>query len=235
MTGPFVRVCDIETSGLPEDEQHGICEIGWVDVDLETLTIRDPVTFLVNPGHPIPPHIRAVHHISDQMVASAMPPDQAVANMLKGVPAGGYLAAHKAAFEQDFITAPDRKWICSWKCALRAWQDQIHHSNQALRYSLDVDSEPDFDTVAARPPHRALPDAYVTAFLVRRLLKLRPIERLIEISSEPPLMANINFGKHKGAKWAEVPADYLQWIIDKSDMDADVKGQAKHWLERRAA
>lgn len=231
----FVRVVDVETSGLPEDEQRAICEIGWVDLDLATLRVGSPVTFLVNPGHPIPPHIRAVHHISDQMVADAMPPDQAVALLLKDVPEGGYLAAHRAAFEQDFIGAPGRQWICTWKCGLRAWQDQSHHSNQALRYSLDIDSDPDFDPSAAMPPHRSLPDAIVTAFILRRLLKLRPIERLLEISSEPPLMALINFGKHKGSKWAEVPGDYLHWIVDKSDMDDDVKGQARHWLERRAA
>ena len=55
----IARVVDVETSGLPEDEQHAICEIGWVDLDLDTGTINNPVSFFVNPGHPIPPRIRA--------------------------------------------------------------------------------------------------------------------------------------------------------------------------------
>ena len=231
----FVRVVDIETSGLPEDEQHAICEIGWVDVDLETLVVRNPVTFLVNPGHPIPPHIRAVHHIGDDMLANALFPDQAVKRLLSGVDEGGYLAAHRASFEQAFIEAPGRNWICTWKCALRAWQDVVSHSNQSLRYSLGIDADPGFDTSAAMPPHRALPDALVTAYILRRLLQLRPVDRLVEISKEIPLTIHIGFGKHKGAKWSEVPEDYLRWIADKSDMDAETKAQAKHWLGKRAA
>ena len=35
--GRIARVVDIETSGLPEDEQRAICEIGWIDLDLDTL------------------------------------------------------------------------------------------------------------------------------------------------------------------------------------------------------
>lgn len=231
--GRIARIVDVETSGLPEDEQHAVCEIGWIDLDLDTMAIRNPVTFLVNPGHPMPPHIRAIHHISDQDVAAAMLPDQAVNLLLKDLGPDDVLAAHRAAFEQAFIPTGDRKWICTWKCAMRAWQDAVSHGNQPLRYLLDVDHELDFDPAAALPPHRALPDAYVTAFILRALLRLRPIERLIEISGEPPLTANINFGKHKGQKWAELPYEYLKWIIEKSDMDADVKAQADYWLRRK--
>jgi exodeoxyribonuclease X len=43
----------------------------------------------------------------------------------------------------------------------------------------------------------------------------------------------VNFGKHKGAKWDDVPLDYLSWIVDKSDMDRDIKANAKHWLKVR--
>lgn len=230
----IVRIVDVETSGLPEDEQHAICEIGWVDLNLADMSIGNPVTFFVNPGHPIPPHIRAVHHISDRDVADAMPPDQAVALLRKGLALGDVLAAHRAVFEQHFISA-DRKWVCTYKCALRAWQEAKAHNNQALRYILDIDSEPDFDPAQAMPPHRALPDAYVTARILRKLLQLRPIERLVEISSEPALSVNVNFGKHKGTKWAELPGDYLQWIIEKSDLDQETKDQASYWLKRRTA
>lgn len=229
----IIRVVDIETSGLPEDEHHAICEIGWVDVDTETLTIANPTEMFVNPGHPMPAHIRAVHHISDALVEDAILPAEAVEKLLTGLGDGDILCAHRAAFEQDFIDAGERRWICTWKCAMRAWQDALSHSNQALRYSLDLDADDDFDADAAFPPHRALPDALVTAHILRRLLKMRPVERLIQISAEPPLAANINFGKHKGSKWADLPGDYLGWIVDKSDMDADTKGQAAYWLDRR--
>lgn len=233
----IVRICDVETTGLPEDPIRAICEIGWVDLTLDTLSIGNPKTFFVNPGHPIPPHIRAIHHISDKDVAAAMPPDQAVAFMLKDLGPEDVLCAHHASFEQSFIDAGERRWICSWKCALRAWPDAISHGNQALRYILGFDEEAGFDPLQAMPPHRSLPDAYVTAHVLRRLLQLRPIERLIEISGEPGFLPSFIFGKHYGKTFKEVAAtdkNYLEWIVDKSDLDQDVKFTAGWWLRKTA-
>ena len=235
----IARVVDIETSGLPEDEQHAICEIGWVDLDLDTGAISKPVTFLVNPGHPIPPHIRAVHHISDQMVAGAMFPDQAVKLLLKDLAPGDVLSAHKAEFEQTFIDAGDRPWLCTWKISLRAWPELISHSNQSLRYELKIDEEPDFAPELAMPPHRALPDAMTTAFILRKEMALgRTLERLIQISAEPGFLYWIGGVKHKGKTFkevAQVDVPYLEWIANKSDMDAAQKFTAKHWLQKHEA
>lgn len=238
----IVRVVDCETSGLPEDEQHAICELGWVDLDLSTLTIGNPVTFLVNPGHPIPPHVRAIHHISDADVADAMRPDQATALLMKGLGPNDVLAAHVAKFEREFIGG-EHPWICTWKVSLRAWPDLVSHSNQALRYCLDLDSDPDFDPAVAMPPHRALPDAIVTAHILRREIEFaktqgKGLERLISISSQPGFLTKIGGQKHRGKTFKEVAAidrPYLQWIVDKSDMDEDTKFTAKYWLDRRAA
>jgi exodeoxyribonuclease X len=233
----IVRVVDVESSELPENEPHAIVEIGWVDLRLDDKSIRDPVTFLVNPGHPIPPHVRAIHHISDQMVADAMRPDQATALLMKGLGKDDVLCAHVAKFEAAFIGG-DHRWICTYKVSLRAWPDLVSHSVQALRYALDLDADPDFDPAAASPPHRALPDAIVAAHLLRKELALRPLERLIEISGEPGFLTKIGGSKHRGKTFKEVAAtdpQYLQWIVEKSDMDEDTKFTARWHLERRAA
>lgn len=240
MTDParIVRVVDVETSGLPENEFHAICEIGWVDLDLQSMTIGNPVTFLVNPGHPIPPHIRAIHHISDKDVADAMPPDQALTQLMKGMGPDDVFAAHNAKFEQAFIGGGGRRWICSLKCSWRAWPEHIAHNNQSLRYSLGIDDEPDFPHEAAMPPHRALPDAWTTAFIVRRLFAGRTVEKLVEASSQPGMLPRFNFGKHKGKTPKEILAldsSYLSWIVEKSDMDEDIKFTAKTWLKRGVA
>lgn len=233
-----IRVVDVETSGLPEEEQHAICEIGWIDLEVETGTISNPVAHFVNPGHPLRPHIRAIHHISDDMVAAAMPPDQAVASLLEGLGPADCLAAHLASFEQSFINAGDRPWVCTWKVSLRAWPELVSHGNQALRYELGVDAETDFDPAAAQPPHRSLPDAYVTAHILRKMLALRPLERLIEISGEPGFLYWCPGQKHKGKTFkevAQVDPSYLGWIADKSDMGEAEKFTARHWLQKVAA
>lgn len=230
----IVRVVDIETSGLPEDEQHAICEMGWVDLDLAKMTIGNPVTFLVNPGHKIPPHVRAVHHISDADVAGAMRPDQALTQLFKGLGENDVLAAHKADFEQAFIGGTKR-WVCTLKCAYRAWPELVSHSNQAIRYALGFDDRSWFDSLAAMPPHRSLPDAYTTAHILRDLLDLRPLDRLIEISLEPGFLPRMPIGKHHGMKFAEVPTDYLEWCVKQKDMRDDVVFTARHYLKKREA
>lgn len=231
----IVRVVDVETTGLPEDEQHAICEIGWVDLDLDTMTIANPVTFYVNPGHSIPPHVRAIHHIGDADVAAAMRPDQALMQLGKGLGASDLFCAHNARFEQQFIGG-DRQWLCTYKIGLRAWPEVISHSNQALRYELDIDGDPDFRPNEAMPPHRALPDAWVTAHILRRQLALRPIERLLEISGQPGFLTRMPMGKHHGKtfKWiiAEEPG-YLKWCVDQKDMNEDVVFTAKWHLDKR--
>lgn len=234
----IIRVVDVETSGLPEDEQHGICEIGWVDLELDHMAIRNPVTFFVNPGHPIPPHIRAIHHISDGDVAAAMTPDMAIAQLLKGLGPNDVLAAHKANFEKAFINAGARRWIDTWKVSLRAWPEYVSHSNQSIRYAAELEGEPDYDQHQAMPPHRALPDAYTTAFILRKQLRLRPLDRLIEISGEPGFLTRFNFGKHKGKTFKEVAAadpGYLSWIVEKSDLGPDEKFSAQWHLQKAAA
>lgn len=86
-----------------------------------------------------------------------------------------------------------------------------------------------------RPPHRAGPDAYVTAFILRELIDQAPIEDLVRWSSGPALLARVGFGKHRGKRWSEVPADYLDWLINKSGTDdRDVRATAKHYLKQAA-
>ena len=48
-----------------------------------------------------------------------------------------------------------------------------------------------------------------------------------------PLLPKVTFGKHRGQAWSELPGDYLSWLVNKSDMDADTKFTARHWLDQR--
>lgn len=229
----LIRVVDIETTGLPDEVPSAICEMGWQDVLVidGDASLGESAEFFVNPGHPIPPKTRAIHHISDADVADACTPSEAISRLLRGMPEDGILCAHNDRFEQHFIGG-NRQWIDTYRCALRAWPDAPSHSNQVLRYWHGLDASPAFETALAMPPHRSRPDAYVTAFLLMELLSLRPIERLIEISQEPGLLPKINFGKHRGQVFADLPRDYLEWMARQNDMDPDAKFTAQHWLKR---
>ena len=237
-----LRVVDLETTGMAPPDA-AVCEIGYVDVLAHG---RDPagaptdwrvmptlISHLVNPGHPIPPRNSAVHHIIDEDVQHAAPWTEAVAGLLSPVhPAISVLVAHSAKFEQQFITDEQTgglPWICTFKCALRLWPDAPSHSNQSLRYWRRPEG---LDRGVANVAHRAGPDAYVTAFLLRDMLALAPVGKLIEWSSEPALQVRCRIGKWRGTPWREVESGFLEWIAER-DFDADVLFTVRHEMQRR--
>lgn len=224
-----IRVIDFETTGTPEDAVKAICEIGWTDLGVDG-SIDGPHSFLVNPGHPIPPQTRAVHHLSDEDVADATDTVSGRGRLCEGMDADDIWAAHNAQFEQAFFGGGERRWICTMKCAKHLLPDAPSHSNQALRYWLNLDKEFS-DTSLAMPPHRAGPDAYVTAFLLRRLLELASAEELVELTKAPVRLRTVTFGKHRGVKWNDLPESYLSWIANKSDLGADEKFTARAVLK----
>lgn len=226
-------VIDFETTGTPEEEHAEVIEVGRCFYDFETGTIGDGWSALARPRGPIPVVARAVHHISDEDVADLGPLALIWPDFWEGTHEETICVAHNADFEKHFHKGNGRPWVCTYKCARVVWPDAPSHSNQALRYYLGIDAAPDFDRQAAMPPHRALPDAYVTAHIFRALLNERTIDDLIHISKHPALLKRITFGKHKGLEYAGAPGDYLRWIIDKSDLDKDVKFSARYWLKKR--
>jgi exodeoxyribonuclease X len=223
-----IRVIDFETTGMPGDQVRGICEVGFVDMtsDWKIGTVQSA---LVNPGHPIPPVTRAIHHLSDADVADGISPTDAAAMLMDGMEPGDVFAAHNCAFEQAFFGGGDHRWICTMACAKHIFPDAPSFSNQALRYWLNVDAD-GLDFEASMPPHRAGPDALVTAFILARLAFAASVDELVRLTTAPVLLRTISFGKHRGMKWADLPSDYLRWIADKSDLGADEKHTARHYL-----
>jgi exodeoxyribonuclease X len=235
------RCIDFETTGLPVEggEPTGIMQAGWCD--LRFGIIKPPQGMFVDCGIPVTIEARAVHHISDEMVAGEPRPDQA----LKEISTGGhdYLCAHNIDHEKHYIgpgiraDGEAREWICTYKTALRIWPDAPGHKLQELRYFLKLDEAEDFDPKLAEPPHRAPGDAYVCAHLLRRILteSKATSEQLVRWSSGPALLYMCFMKKHKNTPWKDVPRDYLDWIVNKSDItDRDIRATAKYYLTRSA-
>ena len=77
-------------------------------------------------------------------------------------------------------------------------------------------------------PHRALPDAYVTAFILREAVELATVKELIAWTGEPALLPRVTFGRYRGSNWDEVPADYLAWVADRSELGEHIRFTAQH-------
>ncbi len=233
----YIRVIDFETTGF-DPASEAIVELGWTDVLLPEGAPPRVVKgghLLINPHRPIPPVASAVHHIIDVDVETAPSWDPGFLGF--DAPPDGELiayAAHNAAFEQGFAGAdPAVPWICTYKAALRLWPDAPSHSNQALRYWRNPEG---LHHETAQPAHRAFPDAYVTAFLLRDLIAAADghIEALMDWMHQPALQIHCRFGEHKDKRWDDVPSDYLEWIL-RADFDADVRFTAEHHLDLRRA
>ena len=89
------------------------------------------------------------------------------------------LVAHNCAFERMFLEATlpaSLPWICTYKAALHVSPEAPRHSNQVLRYRRNLKLDP----ALAMLPHRAGPDAYVTAHLLTKLLGLASAEQMVQ-------------------------------------------------------
>jgi exodeoxyribonuclease X len=225
-----VRVIDIETTGV-DPATDAVIEIASVDL-VKGGGIGNPMQTFVLPGRPIPATASAVHHILDVDVQGAPSLAEAI-ERFRGADA---YVAHNAEFEKSFLAANGisyMPWVCTFKCALRAWPEFEAHNNQFLRYQLGLVAP--FGIAREEiSPHRAASDVVVTAAIFETLSGLCSWADLLAWSSEPAFYTRLHFGKHRGQRYDAVPRDYLDWIL-RSDLDEGVKFSAKHWLEKVAS
>lgn len=233
----LIAVVDTETTG--DDDQAQVMDLAVVTVSATAPYLEvGRWSTLVRPSVPCALEARATHHITDAMVADAWTFGQMLDR--RGLEEFYHpkhevvLAAHNVEFDRRMLVQslaaagcgdsvlPTRS-ICTWRCAQHVWPDSPRHSNQVLRYYLDLDSQSNLN-LASLPPHRALPDAVVTSRILMRLLRERTAEELIELTQQPVLLQTIKFGKHAGMPWSQVPRSYLQWILGEGPLRVDSRG-----------
>ena len=233
-------VMDTETTGI-DPAACKVVELAWVLTDLTQVLAAGST--LVDPGCPIPPEASAVHHLVDADVAGAPSLDQAITEMIQRLREerlGAHaFAAHNAAFDSAFLPSlkEGRPWICTYRLARRLMPDSPAFGNQYLRYALKLDV-PEAKGLAA---HRALADAYVTAALLRHLMRQvlegsgwpSEVDKFAAFLDQPMLLKTVGFGKHKGQPWSSVPRSYLTWMVGPTgmtDLDVDTKHTAQFYL-----
>jgi len=240
----IIRVYDLETTGF-DPETAGVCEVAYCDlISQESDLAGAPIGWsvlggksaLCNPGCPIPPETSAIHHIVDKDVEGHADFATVMRGMSEPEREGDRIlafAAHNAKFERQWITPDFTKavpWICTYKAALRLWPESPSHSNQCLRYFR---SPVGLDRDVANVAHRAYPDAYVTAFLLRDMLNDgAAIEQLVEWTEQPALQFRCQIGKWRGTPWKDVDWGFLNWVSMR-DFDEDVLFTVRHEMQRR--
>jgi exodeoxyribonuclease X len=229
-----IRVIDYETQGF--DPDHKVCEQGWCDLtdDGSGWTVGDWASSLHEVDH-MPPQARAVHHISAAETKGF--PVYRADDMWARAKRDGVLvlASHNNKFDAQHWGEPQLPLICTLKVARHLWPDAPGHSNGVLRYWLQDHGLIEPDEALCHPTHRAGPDTYVTAHILRHMLSLTSAAQMVAWTKLPLAFHVWGFGKHKGEKLTDTPTDYLDWVIAKSDLDEDTKWNCRRELDRRRA
>jgi exodeoxyribonuclease X len=192
---------------------------------------------LVDPGVPIPPETSALHQIINADVRGSPTWPEALAHIRQlAESVDAVLVAHNTSLERALVAdaMPGRRWVCTYKAALRVWPDAPAHTNETLRYFLGPEYQPDLGRGFLQRPHSALHDALVTAHTLGALLGHATIDEMVAWEGEVALLPRCPIGKYRNMKWADVPSDYLEWILYKAvDMREDIRFAAAKELRGR--
>lgn len=232
-----IRCVDFETTGF--DPSCKVIESGYCDYEVETRSVGDPVSTLFY-VESIPPESRAAHHIRPTDIPNTAQPFDAFADIImpSDTMAISFFAAHNAAFELQFLgDLEHRRMICTYKAGLRIFPDAPSHSNFGLGYWLEDQGKISFDRETAQPAHRAGPDAYMTAHILKALFEAGATGKEMVIwTREPAVLPTCPIGDPwRGKKWSEVDGGFLSWVVNKPGMEADYKWNAQRELDRRSA
>lgn len=211
-----IAVVDTETTDI---ENPGVVEFAAVVVDTEKRKTVGEFYSYVNPeDRPMNIKALATHHITQDLYESAPILTDVLKQAEPVLKKAELWCAHNAKFDGQFF--PKQTFICTWRIARHIWPDAPGHSNQVLRYWLNLPG-PTSDL----PPHRALPDAQVTSQILFRILDNITIKECVSLSNKLVTLKTITFGKYEGRMYEEVVRKdprYFRWVLN-SNFNEDVK------------
>lgn len=213
---------DTETTGI-RAEKDFIIEIAAYD-PVQNKTFEK----LINPGCPIPPDATAIHHISDEMVASAPSFAEIGKEFIDFCSGDVVLIAHnndgfdvhflRKEFQRHSLSMPDWKFLDSLKWARRYRPDLPRHTLQFLREMYGI---------ASNNAHRALDDVVVLHQVFSYMTDDLDIESIINLIAAPRKLTAMPFGKHQGEPLEKVPKSYVQWLASNGALDKPENQQLK--------
>lgn len=213
-------ILDTEThtlNGQPIEIAYAPIQISDHKITLDKSKLFDQ---LYSADEPISFAAMAVHHILESDIK-----DQPHYTTFELPKETVYIIGHNIdydirALEKCGVDSKNIKAICTLALSRLVWPDAEAHNISALIYMISKGSEKAREMI--RKAHRADMDIILTANILMHIvhhLKINSIEELYEASEDARIPRSINFGKHRGTAIAELPADYVQWLMRQDDLD----------------
>ena len=166
----------------------------------------------------------AVHHILESEIV-----DQPNFGTFNLPPETVYIIGHNIdydirAIQQCGVDTSHIKAICTLALARLVWPDAEAHNISALIYMISKGSAKAREML--KGAHRADADIILTANILMHIihkLNIQNIEELFDVSEDARIPRTINFGKHRGTAIADLPSDYMSWLLRQDELDPYLK------------
>lgn len=215
---PVFYVGDTETVGLPPHNYP--CQVGLQKIDPITFDVLWEIESLIDPEYPIGEIATGIHGITDEMVADEPTLAEFVEHRLDGPLKGEItMIAHNIGFDIKALAqlAPISRTICSLFEARQArplFPNLVDCKLQTLREYFGIKED---------NAHQALGDCNVTRQVLKRISEATG-KSLEQMASTPDRVVHfMPYGEHKGKLIFAVPAPYLRWMLDKCDMEKNLR------------
>lgn len=140
-----------------------------------------------------------------------------------------YIIGHNVDYDINAIArcgvdVSNIKAICTLALARKAWPNASAHNLSALIYMVSNGSPKAREML--KGAHRADADIILTANILAHIvlkLNIQDLQMLYESSEAARIPTHLNFGKHRGTAIADLPSDYVQWLLKQDSLDPYVQ------------
>jgi len=232
---------DIETTGYEKEDKVCALAVALFEDD----NYKQNSYELVNEQKKIPSKASALHNISNEMIADALPLNASLPYKLlqEHNKEENVLIVHNADFVLSFLQAAGLRWngtiIDTQRVAKHAVLECDIFRLEFLRYELKLyqkeeEYKPLWGVSEMLVAHNALHDTIVLKMLYDYLLAELDFETMARLSFENVLLQKFSFGKYAGRYIEEIVAldsAYLHWLLSLEDLDSDLRYSIEYYLE----
>lgn len=200
----------IEVAYAPIQLQQGKISLDKSQIFDQFYQVDEPISYAAMAVH----HILESDLIDQPHYTSFRLPEETV-----------YIIGHNIdydirAIQKCGVDTSNIKAICTLALARLVWPDVEAHNISALIYMISKGSEKARDMI--KKAHRADMDIILTANILMHIvhhLQIDSIDALYAASEAARIPRVMNFGKHRGTAIADLPNDYIQWLLRQDELD----------------